>query len=205
MSLMDIQPVTLNGRHVRLVPLRPDHAEGLLAHSQEPEIWQYMPYGYVDTRERMDWLIGEMLARQARGNDLPFAVTLQTGGADEGAPIGMTRFMTIDRHNRGAEIGGSWLGRAYRRTPCNTENKLLLFRHAFEVWGCVRVQLRTDIRNERSQRAIERLGAVREGVLRNNMVMPDGYVRSSVFYSITDAEWPAIRHRLESMLSGPPA
>ncbi len=198
---MDIQPVVLNGSRVRLVPLHPDHAPGLLAHSQEPEIWQYMPYGYVGTRDRMDWLITEMLRRQARGTDLPFAITLQTGTSAEGAPIGMTRFMTIDRANRGVEIGGSWLGSEFRRTACNTETKLLLYRHAFETWECVRVQLRTDVRNERSQRAIERLGAAREGVFRKNMILPDGYVRSSIFYSIIDDEWPAIRSRLDALLS----
>ena len=99
-------------------------------------------------------------------------------------------------------MGGTWLGRAYRRTACNTEAKYLLFKHAFETLGCVCLQLKTDVRNERSQRAIERVGGVREGILRNNMILQDGYVRSSVYYSIIDSEWPAVRARLEAKLAG---
>jgi RimJ/RimL family protein N-acetyltransferase len=117
-----------------------------------------------------------------------------------GAAAGMTRYMTIDRPNRGLEIGGTWYGRRFRRTAMNTECKYLLMRHAFEVLGCIRVQLKTDLRNERSQQAIERLGAVREGVLRKNMIMPDGYHRSSVMYSVIDDEWPAVKARLEQLL-----
>lgn len=198
---MDIQPVTLQGQHVRLVPLRIDHAAGLLPHAREPEIWQYMPYGVIDSLERMHWLIDEMHRRRDKGSDLPFAITKTTPDGSEGEPIGMTRYMFIDRANRGTEIGGTWLGAAHRRSACNTETKLLMFQHAFEAWQCVRIQLRTDTRNTRSQRAIERIGAVREGVFRKNMIMPDGYVRSSIFYSIIDEEWPAVRARLQEMLT----
>jgi RimJ/RimL family protein N-acetyltransferase len=112
----------------------------------------------------------------------------------------MTRYMTIEQANRGLEIGGTWYGKAHRRTAVNTECKYLLMRHAFETLGCIRVQLKTDSRNERSQRAIERLGATREGVLRKNMIMPDGYQRSSVMYSVIDDDWPSVKARLEQFL-----
>lgn len=199
---MDIQPTTLSGGHVRLVPLRLEHAPGLVAHANDEEIWRYMPFGFVNTLARMEELIADLLGRQAKRTDIPFAITLSGAAGARPELIGMTRFMAIERHHRGLEVGGTWLGRAYRRTACNTEAKYLLFRHAFETLHCVRLQLKTDMRNERSQRAIERLGAVREGVLRNNMILQDGYVRSSVYYSITDAEWPTVRARLEAMLAG---
>jgi RimJ/RimL family protein N-acetyltransferase len=194
--VMDIQPVTLVGRWVRLEPLCLEHAEALWPQADEPDIWRYMPYGEVNSLQRLRAVIEDLLSRQSRGTDLPFTVfDLATGAA-----AGMTRYMTIDRPNRGLEIGGTWYGRRFRRTAMNTECKYLLMRHAFEVLGCIRVQLKTDLRNERSQQAIERLGAVREGVLRKNMIMPDGYHRSSVMYSVIDDEWPAVKARLEQLL-----
>jgi RimJ/RimL family protein N-acetyltransferase len=193
---MDIEPVTLTGRYVRLEPLSLDHAPGLWAVGHDADIWRFMPYGPIDSLDRMKWWIGEMLRRQAAGDDLPFAVI----DLANGQPIGATRYMTIERANRSLEIGGTWYGKAFQRTAANTESKYLLLRHAFETLGCVRVQFRTDLRNERSQRAIERLGAVREAVFRKHLLMPDGYQRSSVFYSIIDDEWPAVKARLETML-----
>ncbi len=194
---VEITPVTLMGKHIRLEPLRRDHAEQLWPHADEPEIWPFMPYGLIDSPERVQWLVDEMLRRQAAGTDLPFAqIDPITNTA-----IGMTRYMTIERANKSLEIGGTWLGKSYRRTPINTEAKYLLMRHAFEVLGAVRVQLRTDARNERSQRAIERIGAVREGVIRKHIIMPDGHVRSSVFYSVLSEEWAAVKERLEAMLA----
>lgn len=199
---MVIQPTTLHGRHVRLIPLKLEHASGLVAQANDEEIWRYMPFGFVNSQARMEGLIADLLGRQSMGTDLPFAVALQSASGAPAELIGMTRFMSIERRHRGLEVGGSWLGRDFRRTACNTEAKHLLFRHAFETLGCVRLQLKTDVRNERSQRAIERIGAVREGLLRNNMILQDGYIRSSVYYSIIDAEWPAVRARLEAMLAG---
>ena len=157
-----------------------------------------MPYGNIDSLAKMRSWVEEMLRRQAKGTDLPFAII----DLASGQPAGATRYMTIEPANRSLEIGGSWLGRAYRRTAANTESKYLLLHHAFEVLGCVRVQFRTDLRNERSQRAIERLGAVREAVLRKYSILPDGYPRSSVFYSIIDDEWPGVKRRLEAYLTG---
>jgi N-acetyltransferase len=193
---VEIAPVTLTGRHVRLEPLCRDHAEQLWPHANEPEIWSFMPYGPIDSPERVQWLVDEMLRRQAAGNDLPF---VQIDPITQTA-IGMTRYMTIERANKSLEIGGTWLGKSYRRTPINTEAKYLLMQHAFEVLGAVRVQLRTDVRNERSQKAIERIGAVREGVIRKHKIMPDGHVRSSVFYSVLSEEWAGVKKRLEAML-----
>lgn len=197
--MMDIRPVTLAGAHVRLEPLAAAHAAGLWAAGDDPEIWRYMPYGPIDSRGKMTAWVDDMLRRQSAGADLPFAVI----GLPEQRPIGATRYMTIDRPNRSLEIGGTWLGRDSRRTAANTECKYLLLRHAFEALACIRVQFRTDVRNARSQAALERIGAVREGVLRKVVILPDGHQRSSVFYSILDEEWPAVRGRLESLLARP--
>jgi len=194
---MDIRPVTLAGRFVRLEPLSLDHVSALWPAGNEPEIWTYMPYATIDSPDKMRAWVEEMLRRQAKGNDLPFAIVDIASGQAGGA----TRYMTIERTHRSLEIGGTWLGKAFRGTAANTESKYLLLRHAFEVLSCVRVQFRTDLRNERSQRALERLGAVREAVLRKYTIMPDGYQRSSVFYSVIDDEWPATNVRLEEMLA----
>jgi len=143
--------------------------------------------------------VRDLLGRQARGTDLPFAVVYQATGR----AIGASRYLDIQRAHRSVEIGGSWYGRAFQRTAVNTESKYLLLRHAFDDLGCIRVQLKTDGRNERSQRAIERLGAVREGVLRHSMIMPDGHIRDSIYYSILAEEWPGVKAKLEAMLARP--
>ncbi len=194
--LMNVQPVTLIGRYVRLEPLTEAHVPDLTEVGLDPDIWRYMLYGNIDSREKMLAFVRDLLARQARGTDLPFAVIFQ----QTGRAIGCTRYLDIRPRDRGVEIGGTWYGVAYQRTAVNTESKYLLLRHAFETWGCIRVQFKTDLRNERSQRAIERLGAVKEGVLRNHMITPDGTIRHSVYYSIIDSEWPAVKARLEAML-----
>ena len=195
---MNIQPVTLTGQHIRLEPLinARSRLDELWQAADEPDLWKYMPYGPIDSPARVQWLIEELLSREMRGTDLPFVTIHQTTNI----AIGMTRFMTLDRANRGLEIGGTWLGNAHRRTAANTEAKYLMFTHAFETLGVIRLQIRTDLRNERSQRAIERLGLVREGVARKNMIMPDGYHRSSIFYSVIDDEWPALKAKLQALL-----
>ena len=194
---MDIHPITLTGRVVRLEPLSEAHVPDLTAAGQDETIWRYMPYGLICTEEQMLGFVREVLSRQARGTDLPFGVIHLVSGR----AVGCTRYLDIQRQHRGLEIGGTWYGAADQRTAVNTECKYLLLRHAFETLGCIRVQLKTDLRNERSQRAIERLGAVREGVLRHHMIMPDGYLRSSVYYSILDSEWPAVKTKLEEKLA----
>jgi RimJ/RimL family protein N-acetyltransferase len=156
-----------------------------------------MLYGAVIGEKAMRTWVEDLLARQARGGDLPFTVFYKATGK----AIGATRFMEIRREHRGLEIGGTWYAPAYQRTRVNTECKYLMLKHAFEVLRCIRVQFKTDLRNERSQRAIERLGAQKEGVFRNHMLTPAGHIRSSVYYSIIDSEWPEIKTRLEALLS----
>jgi RimJ/RimL family protein N-acetyltransferase len=193
---MDIHPITLSGRIVRLEPISEAHVSDLSLVCSDENIWRYMLYGDVLSETQMRAWVMDMLDRQAAGADLPFAVIcLQTGRA-----IGATRYLDIQPHNRSLEIGGTWYGVDYQGTGVNTEAKYLLLKHAFEDLGCVRVQLKTDTRNQRSQRAIERLGAVKEGVLRKHMILLDGYQRDSVFYSIIDTEWPGVKARLESRL-----
>jgi RimJ/RimL family protein N-acetyltransferase len=193
---MSIQPVTLTGRLVRLEPLAEAHVPDLTSAGQDEAIWRYMPYGLVRTEEQMVAFVREVLARQERGTDMPFAVVhRQTGRA-----VGCTRYLAIERQHRGLEIGGTWYGSAHQRSGVNTECKYLLLGHAFEALGCLRVQFKTDLRNERSQRAIEGIGAVREGVLRKCLIMPDGYVRSTVVYSILAEEWPEVKGLLERLM-----
>ncbi len=147
----------------------------------------------------MTQVVDRLLERQAEGTDLPFVVLRKP----EAVPIGMTRFLDIDRANRNVEVGGTWYDSVYWRTPINTDAKLRLLGYAFEVERVVRVQLKTDLRNVRSQRAIERLGAVREGALRHHRILRDGSLRTSVYYSILEEEWPDVRHRLELALQRP--
>lgn len=197
MLLMDIHPLTLTGRFVRLEPLSEAHLPDLTLVGLDSRIWQFMVYTKVETAEHLRSWVLDILSRQQLGTDLPFAVIhLASGRA-----IGCTRYMDIRPNDRTLEIGGTWYGVAYQRTAVNTESKYLLLQHAFEILGCVRVQFKTDLRNLPSQRAIERLGAVKEGVLRNHMILPDGTLRHSVFYSIIDSEWPAVKLRLEQLLS----
>jgi len=189
-------PLTLEARHVRLEPLALAHAARLLDVTQDEEVWKWLynppPTNINDMRE---W-ISAALEAQALGRECPFVVIERAGGG----AIGSTRYMGIEPAHRHLEIGWTWYGRAYWRTAVNSECKYLLLRHAFESLGCIRVQFTTDLRNERSQRAIERIGATREGLLRKYRIVPkDGYQRSSVCYSIIDDEWPAVKARLESM------
>jgi RimJ/RimL family protein N-acetyltransferase len=194
---MEVKPVTLTGKTVRLEPLDEGHTLGLAEVAAEPSIWTYMPYGDVTTQIAMRTWVQNLLHHSETGDELPFAVIHLATGRVAGA----TRYMDIRPEHRGLEIGGTWYGTDFQRTAVNTECKYLLLRHAFEVLGCIRVQLKTDSRNERSQRAIERIGAVREGVLRNHMIMPDGVYRHSVYYSVLDAEWAGVKRRLEQLLS----
>ena len=193
---MKIEPVTLTGGIVRLVPLSFEHLADLTAAGKEENIWAYMRYGIVDSPDKMRAMIEDLLGRQAQGTDLPFTVIhLASGKA-----IGMTRYLNIEISNRAVEIGGTWYTPDFQRTGVNTECKYLLLRHAIEDLGCIRVQFKTDLRNVRSQTAIERIGAVREGVLRNQVILPDGFIRSSVYYSILAEEWPQVKTHLETLL-----
>lgn len=192
-------PCSFRGRWVELVPLARSHAAQLWETARRPEVMRYLRIGVPRVPADLDLVVDELLALQTAGTDLPFTTRFRPTGE----AIGMTRYLRIDRPNESVEIGGTWLDPAFWRTPVNTESKLLLLRHAFEGEGAHRVQLQTDSRNERSQTAIARLGAVREGVLREDALLPDGYRRSSVMFSILATEWPAVRTRLESMLERP--
>ena len=193
---MKVEPVTLIGRIVRLEPLDDAHIPALAKFGLEEEIWRYMRYGKVETVEQLSDWVHELLDLQALGTDMPFAViSLASGNA-----IGCTRYLHIDPPNRSLEIGGTWYGLDYQRTQVNSECKYLLLKHAFEQLKCVRVWFKTDLRNQHSQRALERLGGVKEGVLRNHMILPDGYIRDSVVYSILPNEWPQVKTRLEAQL-----
>jgi RimJ/RimL family protein N-acetyltransferase len=193
---LDIHPLTLTGRVVRLEPLAEAHVPALTVAGADESIWRYMRYGIIRTEEQMADLVRYLLDGQAAGTDLPFTVFHQ----ETSQIIGMTRYLNIEPENRAVEIGGTWYALAYQRTAVNTESKYLLLRHAFETLSCIRVQLKTDLRNERSQRAIERIGAVKEGILRNHIILPDGTLRSSVIYSILDSEWPTVKTLLEEKL-----
>lgn len=193
-----VAPVTLAGNHVRLEPLSPEHAPGLVAAGSDERIWTFMSRGPIRTLEEAHDYVASALAEADAGTQRPFATILLASGK----LIGSTRYMDIQACHRGLEIGHTFLHPGHWRTGANTECKLLLLRHAFEELGALRVCLKTDQRNEQSQRAIERLGAVREGVLRRHMIVRDGRVRDTAVYSIIDKEWPAVRERLLARLSG---
>jgi RimJ/RimL family protein N-acetyltransferase len=194
--MMSVEPCTLTGKIVRLEPLQAKHAEDLFLAGQEREMWLYMPTNPSVSREAMAQWIAETLRLQQAGECLPFAIIdLATGRA-----IGSTRYLAIVPKDYGLEIGWTWLDPAVRRSGVNTECKYLLLTHAFEDLQAIRVQLKTDSRNLRSQTAIERIGGIKEGVLRNHMIMPDGYRRHTVYYSILDSEWPTVKAGLEAKM-----
>lgn len=189
---MSIPPVTLEGQRVRLEPLADQHVPALRAAASDAQIWRYMPLPWQDPLVAFAAWHRRATAARERGNAFVFA----TIARDTGQPVGGTTMQDISAEHRSLEIGSTWLNPSRWRTGLNAEAKLLMLTHAFEVLGCNRVQLKTDARNVRSQTAIERLGATREGVLRAHMIMPDGHVRDSVMYSILASEWPAVRVRL---------
>jgi RimJ/RimL family protein N-acetyltransferase len=195
--MLQISPVTLEGTRVRLEPLRPAHIEGIWEAGRFEEIWTYMS---IVIREPEDArvFVEQAMHNEREGIELPFAIIDQSNGT----VIGSTRFLHIARKDRGLEIGFTWLTPSVWKTQVNTECKWLLLRHCFDHLGCIRVQLKTDSRNLNSQRAIARIGGVREGVLRNHMVVRDGYIRDSVYFSIVDREWPAVDEKLQLLLFG---
>ena len=197
MAGFEIKPVTLTGKHVQLEPMTLEHVEPLAEIGIGHEFWDFMVYGKMENVEDMRGWVADILVRAAKGTDLPFVAVHLASGRVAGA----TRYLNIMPNDRGLEVGGTWYGLDFQRTAVNTECKYLLFQHAFETLGAIRLQLKTDSRNERSQRAIERIGAVKEGVLRNHMILPDGIIRHSVFYSILDSEWGGVKKRLEERLA----
>lgn len=193
---MIIEPVQLEGDHVRLEPLGMRHHADLCGVGLDRELWRWNPKP-VGSSEEMKEYIGTALRWQAEGTALPFATISKVAGR----AVGSTRFANIDRVNRRVEIGWTWLGRQWQRTALNTEAKFLMLRHAFEVLGCIRVELKTDALNERSRAAMMRLGAKEEGILRKHMTTSTGRFRDTVYYSILDTEWPAVKASLEQKLT----
>jgi RimJ/RimL family protein N-acetyltransferase len=195
-SSFEPQPVTLTGNLVRLEPLAPAHAEDLYAAGAEERIWRYAARPALKSvADAEDWIMA-CLQEGAAGARVTFAaVHLETGTA-----VGSTAYIDIVREHRTLEIGMTWYGTAWQRTGVNTECKYLLLRHAFEDLAARRVSLKSDSRNERSRRAILRLGAVEEGTLRNHRIARDGVDRHTVYYSVIESEWPAVKERLEGLM-----
>ena len=192
---MNVSPVTLEGRHVRLAPLSQAHHADLTAVGLEEELWRWIPTP-VRTPEEMSAYIATALDEHARGVSLPFALIEKASGR----AIGSTRYGNIDRAHHRVEIGWTWVAPAWQRTAINTETKYLLLRHAFETLGCIRVELKTDSLNERSRAAILRIGAREEGTFRNHMITASSRIRHTVYFSVLDSEWPAVKSSLQSRM-----
>lgn len=195
---MRIEPVTLEGRHIRLEPLDDTHFEGLCAIAFDEALWR-LQVSRMHDREDLRQYVALARADQLRGSALPFATIDRASGQ----VVGSTRFGNIERTHRRVEIGWTWLARPWQRTAANTEAKLLMLTHAFERWGCLRVELKTDVLNEQSRRAMLRIGAREEGILRSHMQAWDGRRRDTVYFSILDHEWPEVRAGLTAKLAGP--
>lgn len=192
--------VVLENAHARLEPLRPEHADALAEASADGELWRLW-YTQVAKPEGMPAEIARRLDLREKGSMLPFAV-FRTG---EDRPVGMTSYMNIDARNRRVEIGSTWYARSVQRTPLNTACKLLLLTHAFETLDCIAVEWRTHFMNQQSRRAIERLGAKLDGVLRNHAIAADGSLRDTCVYSVIASEWPAVRSHLHWQFDKPRA
>src|SRR5579859_5120857 len=198
-SAMNITlPLTLDGKSVRLEPIRPEHAAifwNIAQHDVE-EIFRWIPYP-MQTRGDFGKLIDKIFEEQQRGESVAFATVERASGQT----VGSTRFMNIDRANRRVEIGSTWIVPAWQRTAVNTEAKYLMLCHAFEVWNCFRVELKTDALNQKSRNAILRIGAKEEGTLRRHLLTRTGRVRDTVYFSILDDEWPQVKAKLEATLT----
>jgi N-acetyltransferase len=194
--MWDELTVRLEGEIVVLEPLEARHEEGLFVAAQHPEIWRWLaPIG--DSREFFSAWMDASLAESQTGREGVFATIDRVSGE----PIGSTRYLNVREAHRGVEIGWTWLTPSMWRTGANVEAKLLMLEHAFERLGCMRVEFKTDARNERSRTALEALGAQYEGILRKHMLMPGVGVRDSAYYSVIDAEWPEVRASLERRLA----
>lgn len=190
-----VQPTVLAGQGVRLEPLSQEHAQGLYNRGRTAADWAYMPRPcFIDLADTRQW-IDEALSDSTQ---LPFAIV----ETHKNKAVGSTRYLNIRAQHRSLEIGWTWLGHEWQRTAVNTEAKLLLLNHAFERLGCVRVEFKTDLRNKRSQAALERIGATREGVLRRHMIVQGGFERDSVYFSVIRNEWPQVQAHLRQLLDG---
>jgi RimJ/RimL family protein N-acetyltransferase len=197
LGLVRIEPVTLEGRCLRLEPLALErHEAGLRAIALDPELWRWT-VSRVGSAEDLRRYLEKALAEQAAGRALPFATVERTSGR----VVGSTRFGAIAPEHLRVEIGWTWIGWPWQRTAINTEAKYLMLRHAFETWGCRRVEFKTDVLNERSRRALLRIGAREEGVFRRHMIAAGSRARDTVYSSIVDDEWPEVKARLEEMMA----
>jgi N-acetyltransferase len=194
---MVVAPVTLDGRWVRLEPIGHEHGADLVAAGSDRAIWRYIPLDPSSPEAMRAWIDGSIAEREA-GTALRFAIVDRSSGR----AVGSTTLFDVRPRDRGIEIGWTWLGPAAQRTGINTECKYLLLRHCFETLGAIRVQLKTHRLNFKSRRAIERIGAQFEGILRNHTIMPDGTYRDSAYYSVIEGEWPAVKRHLELMMAG---
>lgn len=191
-----LQKVILQGYSIRLVPVDDSHLDQLSLWSAEEDIWRYMTFAHLASKDELQAWIGTAMDANERGTEMNFAIIDE---ATQSA-IGATSFYRVVPEHKRLELGKTWLGAAYRRTRINTAAKFLLLDHAFETLLANRVELNTDARNVRSQRAMERLGAVRDGVLRSHTIMRDGFVRDTMNYSFTINDWPATKIRLRNLL-----
>jgi len=197
---VDISPVTLEGKHARLEPLTAAHADQLVAAASDGELWN-SKVTVVPSQETISEYLRAALDGQSKGRELPFVISRKEPETQaDHSVVGTTRFYDISPVDRKAAIGYTWLAKSAQRTPVNTEAKLLLLTHAFETWRLVRVELITDVLNGQSRAAILRLGAKQEGILRNHLILPNGRVRDSVFFSIIDEEWPEVKAKLQARL-----
>ena len=192
------EPVTLRGEHARLEPLSHDHHTGLVEAVKDGELWKLW-YTFVPKPEDMTREIDRRLGLHKTGSMTPFTVF----DAD-GRIAGMTTYMNVDAANRRVEIGSTWYARRVQRSPLNTQCKLLLLAHAFEAINCIAVEFRTHFFNQQSRRAIERLGAKQDGILRSHQVAPNGTLRDTVVFSIIAAEWPTVKAHLTYQLNDKP-
>jgi N-acetyltransferase len=197
---MIVEPVTLEGKRVRLEPLTISHVDALCEFALDETLWRWMPYP-VQTRSDLEEHIRAVFEAQKAGTSLPFTTFERASGT----VVGLTRYLNIDCLHRRAEIGGTIVAPAWQRTFVNTEAKYLMLQHAFDNWGCIRVEFKTDSLNERSRKAILRIGGKEEGTFRNHMIMPGGRIRHSVYYSIIDSEWPAVKQHLATKLQQAPS
>ncbi|MBK8466955.1 MAG: GNAT family N-acetyltransferase [Chloracidobacterium sp.] len=192
---MKVEPVILEGKFVRLEPMALEHLDGLWEAGQDESLWRLNPMN-VSSRDDMQSYIEIAIADQNKGVALPFVTVERSSGK----VIGSTRLGNIDVQNRRAEIGWTWIDPAWQRTAVNTEAKLLMLTHAFEVWKCIRLELKTDVLNEKSRNAILRLGAKEEGVFRNHVICDTGRFRDSIYFSIIESEWESVKTNLTSKL-----
>ena len=195
--MLNVQPIEFHGSHAALVPLSLDHHDDLVHAVQDGQLWQLW-YTFIPRPEGMRQEIERRLALQQQGSMLPFAVLNASGQA-----VGMTTYMNIDAQHHRLEIGSTWYRQGVHRTPLNTECKLMLLRHAFDTLGCHAVEFRTHWFNQASRRAIERLGAKLDGVLRSHQIAPNGSLRDTCVYSIVAHEWPAVQAHLSFQLQRP--